>query len=265
MVRVLVVLCLAILLAVPVAAQAPARGGDAGTAVFLLVNYDREPGADGQFHGHAMGTGFFIASDGTALTASHVVYPAAHHPDKYRLLAVVGREFYDAAVVCASRLPYDPMKGDRNLVGVQATRDVAEVKLAPTTAFEGRKNELYLGPKSGPLVWATAHTDALPVFPFLTLGRATGSYARVRVIGFGMISAIPEQWASEGRVDRAYSASDGTPLFDVASANPAQPGDSGAPVLNDRDEVVGIWAWHYYDQPTMGTMEGSASFETPCR
>jgi len=265
MVRVLLVSCLLVLLAVPVAAQAPGRG-DPGGAVFLLVNYDREPGADGQFRSHAMGTGFFIAPDGRALTASHVVYAAVHYPDKYRLLAIVGREFYDAAVVCASRLPYDPTKGDANLVGIQATRDVAEVKLSPTTAFEGRTDELYLSPRTGPrLIWATAHKEALPAFPYLTLGAATGSYARVRVIGFGMISVIPERWASEGRVDRAYSAPDGTPLFDVASSNPAQPGDSGAPVLNDRDEVVGIWAWHYYDQPTMGTMEGSAAFQTPCR
>lgn len=74
----------------PAAAQAPAGRPDPAAAVFLLINYDRRPGPDGQFGHHMMGTGFFIAPDGTALTASHVVYPAAMHPDKYRLLAIVG-------------------------------------------------------------------------------------------------------------------------------------------------------------------------------
>jgi V8-like Glu-specific endopeptidase len=233
--------------------------------VFLLANFDREPAKDGLFHAHFSGTGFFIGSDGTALTASHVVYATAHHPDKYRLLAIVGREFYDATIVCSSKLPYDPLNGDRNQVGVQLSRDVAEVKLAPSTAFEGRQDELYFFPKDAPrFPLARAHTDALPVFPYLTISGEPAAYGRVRVIGFGHISPIPQRWASEGRVDRAWSAGDGTPLFDLESANPAQPGDSGSPVLNDQNQVVGIYAWHSYHEPTRGTMEGNAVFQKPC-
>ncbi len=99
MARILLASLLCLVLIVPVAAQAP----DPADAVFLLVNYSREPEKDGQWHGHGLGTGFFISSDGTALTASHVVYPTAMHPDIYRLLAVVGKEFYDAAVVCSTK------------------------------------------------------------------------------------------------------------------------------------------------------------------
>ncbi len=157
------------------------------------------------------------------------------------------------------------MKGDPNKVGVQVSRDVAEVRLAPTTAFEGRTDELILTPKNGPtLTWAKAHKDVLPTFPYLTIASPAASYSHVRVIGFGVIGPIPERWASEGRVGSEWAARDGTSLFDVESTNPAQPGDSGAPVLNDRNEVVGIWAWHSLNQPTRGTFEGNASFQKPC-
>lgn len=262
MLRAIVVLLLSLLAMAPAGAQA-----DPTNAVFLLTTYDREPQADGQWHRRGYGTAFFIKSDGTALTVSHVVYRAAHYPEKYRLLAIVGKEFYDATVVCSSKLPYDPIKSDpAQKIGIQVSRDVAEVRLAPTSAFEGRKKELYLQAKSGDaLVWATAHTDALPEFPYLTIGRGTGAYARVRVIGFGALGPIPVRWASEGRVDKMWEADDGTPVIDVVSRNPAQPGDSGSPVLNDQNEVVGIWAWHSYDDPTLGTMQGIAAFEKPCR
>lgn len=261
MARALVVLLLSWMIIAPVAAQAP----DPAEAVFLLMNYDREPGRDGQWHGHGLGTGFFISSDGTALTASHVVFRSAHYPDKYRLIAIVGKEFYDATIVCSSKLPYDPTKGDPNKVGVQLSRDVAEVKLSPSTAFEGRKDELVLLPKNGPkLTLATAHKDALPTFPHLTIAGTATSYAHVRVIGFGAIGPIPERWATEGRVDKIFSAGDGTTLADVESSNPAQPGDSGAPVLNDQNQVVGIWAWHFLDEPTKGTFESNAAFQKPC-
>jgi Trypsin-like peptidase domain len=262
-----IMLVVAALLASPIWARGQSMPtSDPSAAVFLLIAYDREPAKDGQWHSHGFGTGFFTAADGTALTVSHVVYRAAHYPKRYRLLAVVGKEFYDATVVCSSKLPYDPTKPDTNRVGIQLTRDVAQVKLAPSNAFEGRKKELYMAARGGdPFVWATAHTDPLPEFPYLTIGKAPASYAHVRVLGYGSIGPMPERWASEGRVDKTGEASDGTPLFDVQSSNPAQPGDSGSPVLNDQGEVVGLWAWHYLNRPTFGTAQDVSALTPACR
>lgn len=258
----MILLILGTLLVSPIqwAGGQSAPASDPAEAVFQLVTYDRDPDPDGLAESHGRGTGFFIKPDGTALTVSHLVYAAVHYPRKYRLLAVVGKEFYDVQVACASSLP-DPMQAR-----APASRDVAEVKIIPSNAFDGRKHELFFVPKNGDrFVWATAHTDAVPQFPYLTIGRAPQVYAHVRVVGFGHIGPIPERWTSEGRVDQTWDARDKTPLFDVESTNPAQPGDSGAPVINDQGEVVGLWAWHNPRRPTVGTAQVVSAIVPACR
>lgn len=261
---------IALVTAFPAHGQSPAPTGNPADAVFQVITYDREPNADGSFRGHGFGTGFFISADGTALTASHVVYLAATNPKKYRLLAVIGKEFavtgnefYDATLVCASQLPYDPAKPDTNRIGISPTRDVAKIKVSPSTAFEGRKDTLYYLLRTGDRVpWARAHTDALPSFPFLTISEALGIY--VRIIGYGAISALPYKWTAKGEFSETWTARDGTPVFDVISENPPISGDSGAPVLNDKNEVVGMWAWHSDIRPDTGTAQRSTVLSTPC-
>lgn len=236
---------------------------DPADAVFQIETMDRQPGSDGIMYGHGYGTGFFILGDGTALTASHVVYRAVHHPDKYRLIAVVGKEFYDANVTCASKLPYDPTQPDSNKVGVPYTRDVAQIKLAPSTMPEGHRRFFYKTKSGEQITIATAHTGELPVFPYLTVGSHPDQH--VRVLGFGGISPIPYKWTVDGRVVKTWSSKiDGTPVFDIQSPNPAVPGDSGAPVLNDENQVVGLWTWHYYDRPDTGTAQDGAVLRSPC-
>ncbi|MHB8731748.1 MAG: S1 family peptidase [bacterium] len=236
---------------------------DAADAVFQIATIDRQPGADGIYHGHGFGTGFFIAADGTALTVSHIVYLAAHSPERYRLQALVGKEFYDASVICASRLPYDPSKPDIMRQGVPYSRDVAEVKLAPSTMPEGHRELFYTAQDGTRIIAATAHLDPLPEFPFLTVGGHPDRH--VRIIGYGAISAIPYRWTAEGQVSRMWSTRDGTAVFDVTSSNPAVPGDSGAPVLTDDGRVIGLWTWHYYDRPDTGTAQEANALVPACR
>ena len=271
MTKTLGIILTALVVIVPAQGQSPTPPENPADAVFQVITYDREPNADGAFRGRGYGTGFFISADGTALTASHVVYAAATNPKKYRLLAVMGkefavlgREFYDASVVCASRLAYDPTKPDPNMIGVSPGRDVAEIKVSPSTAFEGRKDTLYYMLRSGDrLAWAKAHTGALPIFPFLRISDDLSMV--VRIIGYGAISALPYKWTARGEFSETWTAQDGTPAFDVLSQNPAGPGDSGAPVLNDRDEVVGMWAWHSALLPDTGTAERSPVLAHPCQ
>lgn len=261
--RVLAACALLVIWALPLSSQEVTPTASPEDAVFQVVTYDRDPAPDGLFHGHGFGTGFFIDPDGVALTASHVTYSVVAHPQRYRLLAVIGKEFYDATVICSSRLPYNPETQKRGF-GVPLSRDVAKIKVVPSTAFEGRKDTLYYSFRDGTVIaWARAHTGPLPRFPFVALDGAPGR--RVRVIGYGRISAIPYKWTTEGEVTRTFLAPDGTPLFDIESPNPPVPGDSGAPVLNERDHVVGLWAWHSMTNPTLGTAERSEVLRDPCR
>ncbi len=260
-----ILLCglIAVLLAPPsVFGQAGSAPEDPGSAVFQVVTYDHEPDTDGNFHGRGFGTGFFISNDGMALTVSHVVYQVVHDPSKYRLLAVIGKEFYDATVICSSRLPYNPTFTNRE--GVPLTRDVAKIKLSPSTAFEGRKDTLYFLLKDGSrLEWAKAHAEALPEFPVLPISERLEQH--VKVIGFGAISALPLKWTTDGELVRTYAGQDGTPVFDMTFRIPPQPGNSGSPVLNDKNEVVGMWAWSYQKEPTKGVAESSAVLMNPCQ
>ncbi len=169
-----------LLLALSLAAHS--QSVDPGAAVFQLINVDTTTGRPG-----VTGTAFVIAADGTALTNSHVVYPAAHHPERYRLLALVGQEFYSASVVCASTLPYDPTQPPP-ATGVPLGRDVAEIQLGPSTfpfATWG-----YRFADGAVLTTGTAHRGALPVFPALTVGGGPTPGGHVRVTGFGHRSPI---------------------------------------------------------------------------
>jgi V8-like Glu-specific endopeptidase len=203
----------------------------------------------------AAGTGFFIDSDGTALTSSHVVYPARARRSGYEALAVVNREFYGVEIRCASDLPYDPMKSAPHGAG----RDVAEIRLTePSSAFD----ELV---SSGVHV-ARRHTGRLPKFPWLTLGNDPAVGDSVRILGFGnLASPLPYEWSATGRVRSIEWAPDGTPMFHVTFTRKTEPGHSGAPVLNLRDQVVGIHAWHLAEDPTLGLAIGGSALRPACR
>jgi V8-like Glu-specific endopeptidase len=254
---------LAVFLLSSVPAVVSGQSADPSDAVFQLVIYDHEPGADGSFRGHMYGTAFFVAADGTAITNSHLASIVAQHPQKYRLLAVVGKEFYDVRVVCASRLSYDPEQALRDHVATPYQRDVAEIQITPSTAFEGRKDTLYRLLNKEMYPWATAHTDALPEFPHLTV--STRMSNRVTIIGFGGISAIPYKWRTDGTVERSWTV-DGTPIFEILSTNPPEPGNSGSPVLNDRNEAVGLWTWYsLHGDKTRSRAQGAEVLQHPCR
>ncbi len=232
--------------------------GDPASAVFLLITAHHMP--DGTWSGAGYGTAFFVEPDGHALTNSHVVYRAQHDPEQYRLLAIVGREFYGATIVCASRLQYDPTKP--NPTGIAFSRDIAEIQLTePALPF--KRWVLHTDP---PYELAHAHEGALPTVPTLALGRGAGQNEAVTVIGFGHISPIPEVWTASGMVTKDdIRIADGTRAFELTFTAPAQPGNSGSPVLNDRHEVVGVYTWYGKTQSNIGWAQRIDSVTPACR
>ncbi len=210
--------------------------------VFVLK--DGYQGVQPSFYSVTQGTAFFISPDGTALTASHVVYPARVNSAAYQLLALVNGEFYGASLVCASTLPEDPMKAHPR--GVEPSRDIAEIRLTrPQFPFS---QFTWNGAR-----FATAHMGPLPRFPALQLGANPTVGDAVRVLGYGRInSLLPYAWSAQGVVSRMMSAIDGTPLLAIKFGRGVEPGDSGAPVLNDVDEAVGILSWTDPSDHTIG-------------
>jgi len=228
-------------------AQPAPRAADA-TFVLLTVTPEGRPAA--------LGTAFFVDRDGTALTNSHVVYLARQNPGRYRLLAIVGREFYSAALVCAAPLSYDPEK-ETAVVG----RDIAQIKLGPSRfAFTA----YLLGG-----IERTAHLTRPPSFPSLSLGEDPSPGTAVRVVGYGLqeeriAPAAGVQWTATGTVDQVGAASDGTPVFRVVSTNRPREGNSGSPVLDATEHVVGMWTWNEDNGLAFGLAIGSSALMQPC-
>lgn len=222
-------------------------------SVFEVVVMERTAGTRGEYHAVMSGTAFFVASDGRALTSSHVVYRAYRDPATYQVVAIVNREFYGVTVVAASPLPYDP--SHVTSAGVPMSLDVAQIRVTEV-------HSSFLQMTFGGGVSVYAHSGRLPAFPALRLGSDPNIGDRVRVLGFGHSnSPVPYEWAAEGAVSSVTQASDGTPIFETTFSRPTEPGDSGAPVLNANNEVVGIWAWHDVGDSSLGTAIGSSALE----
>ncbi len=225
-------------------------------AVFLLQVVARN---NGSYQSAVYGTAFFVAGDGTALTNSHVVYLAQREPARYQLLAVVNQEFYSASIVCASRLGHDPTNPGFN---VHPGRDIAKIRLVPS-AFPFARWRLLL-PGGQRLLSVTAHRDGLPQFPFLPVSGRPSSGDQVRVIGFGHLFPGPPRWTATGQVLGIDHTIDGTEIFGVDFTGPMEPGNSGSPVLNPQDQVIGMWTWYSVTDANIGMAISNSAFHVPC-
>ncbi|HLW59547.1 MAG TPA: serine protease [bacterium] len=245
---------------------ATAQEPDPSNAVFMVHITDRDPVFNSttqeyRVHSYGFCTAFFIGAEGTAMTNSHCGARVVKDPDKYRMIAIVGTEWYDVQMICASHLPYDATTHPRE---VEFSKDVSEIKLIPSDAYAGKKTTFYYPIKELEMrPWATPHQGALPAFPFLVIdGHPQGD---VRVVGFGQIGAIPEKWTARGVVEKFFRARDGTETFGIEMDNGrAQPGDSGAPVLNGQNRVVGLWTWHDTTKSNMGYAQSNSVLRNFC-
>ncbi len=234
-----------------------AGADDPSHAVFLL----QVVAADGgQYRSAVYGTAFFVSDDGTALTNSHVVYLAQHEPARYQLLAVVNQEFFSASIVCASRLHHDPT--DPAVLHVPPGRDVAKIRLVPAT-FPFAQWRLTL-PGGLSLARVTAHRNGLPRFPFLRVAGRPVSGDQVHVISFGSpLPGVP-RWTATGQVLNVDQTTDGTEIFGIDFAGRAQPGNSGSPVLNPQQEVIGMWTWYSLTDANIAMAIGNSALRLPC-
>ncbi len=89
----------------------------------------------------------------------------------------------------------------------------------------------------------TLHRGDLPTFHALALDPQGSPSGHVHSIGYGKVSAFPRLHRSEGTVSRTERASDGTPIIRLDMTQPIQDGDSGAPLFDEHEHVVGIITW----------------------
>ncbi len=223
-------------------------------SVFLVVVMETTPQ---WYRAIQYGTGFFVSAGGLALTAAHVIYPVVKEPKKYYLAAIVGRDIYGVSLICATPLAKDYMEGKTDYAD-GPRRDFAEVQLEPAhLPFDDLE---YKGAAA-----AAVHRGPLPQFPALNLSTDIEIGDAIRILGFGHQKSgfMPYEWSGRGAVTLLAPAKDGTPLIVFTFDRSAQPGHSGSPVLNAKDQVVGIYNWANRSR-TEGTAIASSELLHPC-
>ncbi|HLW61458.1 MAG TPA: serine protease [bacterium] len=229
------------------------QGAPARSIIHLVVMKLEIRGYQSAYQDIAEGTGFFITASGIALTNSHVVSLARKLPSTYKVMAIVGGEFYGAALVCADALADDT--GGR----LVPSRDVAEIQLMPPDLPFEELSFRGVG-------FARAHRGPLPAFFALALGASPAVGDPVRVLGFGHQgdAALPLEWSAPGTVRDLGRASDGTQIFGIKFEGEAEPGHSGSPVLNRQGEVVGILTWTIASDRTWGIAISRTALDPVC-
>ncbi len=222
-------------LAVPVVAQSRPLQGI--FEVMVLARSGPTTAKRGLWVDFREGTAFFIGTDGTALTNSHVVFPALEYPQTYELLAVWNGQFYGATVLCASQLP--PAVLGHAELSIEPQRDLAEIHLIPPHfGFDVLK-------RSG-VPYAAAHRGPLPAFPSLAAGPDPRVGDSVRVVSYGDFGTLfPHTQQNDGRISGFDRARDGTRLVAMRLGEDPEPGASGSPVINAHNQVVGVFAWGF--------------------
>ncbi len=251
-------LLILLLLSLSVPSVGPAAGQglaavDGGVFQLVTVTGPKAQGVES-------GTAFFVQPDGMALTNSHVVYQAWRDPARYQLMALIGKEFYSVQILCADTLPYDPTDAKAEVV---IGRDVAVLKIGMSRFQFTRWGSMRDG---GPQF--IAHVRALPRFPWLVVGPDPAPGEPIRVVGYGYVplsGVFGERWTAFGTVSEVGTAADGTPVFRVAAPNRPRPGNSGSPVLDGRDHVVGMWTWNEVESLAFGAAISGSVLTQGCR
>ena len=240
----------------PLAAQPPVPW----EAVFEIQVAQRS--LNGQVATVSRGTGFFIASNGTAVTNSHVVARAVNEPSRYRLIAVIhsgpGLELFDVNVGCTNALIYDADTIDPT-TPVHLGRDVALIHVVPSTL--PFRHLSWSAPAGGHLS-AEVHTGRLPDFPFLPIAGEAIAGTRIWVIGFGPTASPLSPQVTAGSVIRVFRARDRTRVLSIGLQGRAEHGFSGSPVVDERREVVGLWTWG--TSGTLGAAQSNEVLLRPC-
>ena len=249
-----IAILLAVLFFAPIAAgqssvSVPAISDPSAAIVAVIsVNVDTRSG-------DWFGSGFLVSPDGLVLTNAHVASHVLLEPTKYRLLVIVGTEFYSASVVCSTA---GSTQG-------KPQRDIAVLRLAPSDfPFTS-----WVIAKGDPARTFQAHTGPLSQeFPTLSLAdHSLVSGEPVIVRGWGSNGGHPiERIVGYGAVDRVTTLQDGTRVFSIREANAVhsvEHGVSGSAFLDQQGRVAGQLFWGIKDGSTLWATDAS-ELRHPC-
>jgi hypothetical protein len=193
------------------------------------------------FKGWMWGTGFFVTPD-TILTAAHVVSPAIKNPANHVLALWTDtdgtRRYFKLDVVCSTPIP-----PGNAMAFEEFQRDVAVLKASPVPHKQGWFETWGFQFKDGTRYDWTAIVDSLPSFVPLPLADGPPSSGKiVHLPGFASISPIPRLFESDSEVESSRFVG-GTTIITMKAQSPDTHGGSGGPILDDRGQVTGMYAW----------------------